>query len=60
MGGEGMYAETISMPGRDLYCVRLFDSQTEYIKEEINKVLMGENIEEGELPDAEDTVYLPN
>ena len=28
--------------------------------EEINKVLMGENIEEGELPDAEDTVYLPN
>ena len=60
MGGEGMYADTASMPGRNLYCVRLFDSQIKYINTEINKVLNGETIEEGELPDAEDTVYLPN
>jgi hypothetical protein len=46
--------------GRMLYTVNLFDSQVEFIKEQMNKVIAGDTLEQGELPEADNTTFIPN
>ena len=48
------------MPGRDLYVAALMESQMEFVVEQINKVLNSEVITQEEMPDADNTVYIPN
>ena len=61
LGGNGAMQGTASMGWeRMLYTVNLFDSQVEYIKEQINKVIAGETLEQSELPEADNTTFIPN
>ena len=60
MGGIGQYAQTASMPGRELYVAELMQSQVDFISEQINMMLNGEDISQQEMPDEDNTVYLPN
>ena len=61
LGGNGAMQGTASMGwGRMLYTVNLFDSQVEFIKEQINKVIAGETLEQSELPEADNTTFIPN
>ena len=61
LGGNGAMQGTASMGyGRMLYTVNLFDSQVEFIKEQMNKVIAGDTLEQGELPEADNTTFIPN
>ena len=61
LGGNGAMQGTASMGwGRMLYTVNLFDSQVEFIKEQINKVIAGETLEQSELPEADNSTFIPN
>ena len=61
LGGNGAMQGTASMGwSRMLYTVNLFDSQVEFIKEQMNKVIAGDTLEQGELPEADNTTFIPN
>ncbi len=60
LGGIGQYAQTASIPGRDLYVAALMETQMEFVVDQINKVLNSEVITQEEIPDADNTVYIPN
>ena len=57
LGGYGTRAETVSMPGMQLYVVYPYSSQIIFVGEEIQRVLDGEILEQKELPDADKTVW---
>ncbi len=57
LGGYGTRGETASMPGMELYIVRPYKSQTDFVKQEIMAVLTGEILEQKELPAADKTVW---
>ena len=57
LGGYGHRAETVSMPGWSLYVVDPYESQTQFVHDEIMNVLTGEILEQKELPDADKTVW---
>ncbi len=61
LGGTAMMAGTASMGwSRKLYVVEPFDSQIQFVYEQVNKVLNGEIISQESLPDEELTTYLDN
>lgn len=60
LGGIGQYGETASIPGRQLYVAELMQSQIDFVVDEFNKILAGEIISQQELPDEDNTVYIPN
>ena len=45
------------MPGSELYIVKPYKSQIDFVHEEIMKVLIGETLEQKILPDADKTVW---
>ena len=57
LGGYGHRAETVSMPGWSLYVVDPYQSQIDFVHQEIMNVLTGESLEQKELPDADKTVW---
>ncbi len=57
LGGYGTRAETVSMPGMQLYVVYPYSSQIIFVSEEIQRVMDGETLEQKELPDADKTVW---
>jgi len=57
LGGFGTRAETVSMPGMQLYVVYPYSSQIIFVGEEIQRVLDGEILEQKALPDADKTVW---
>ena len=61
LGGEGTMQGTASM-GRDrmLYTVNLFDSQVNFIKNEIEKMNNDQRIKQQTLPNDADTTFIPN
>ena len=60
LGGYGTRGETASMPGAELYIVRPYKSQTEFVHEEIMNVLTGHILVQKTLPAADKTVYEEN
>ncbi|MDX8420029.1 LCP family protein [Stecheria sp. CLA-KB-P133] len=61
LGGEGTYAGTASMGfDRQLYVCKPFDSQVQFTKEQVEKVLAGEEIEMESLPDNANTTFEEN
>lgn len=61
LGGNGAMQGTASMGwGRMLYTVNLFDSQVQFIKDQMNKVFMGETLDQTELPEEDNTTFIPN
>lgn len=61
LGGNGAMQGTASMGWeRMLYTVNLFDSQVEFIREQINKVINSEILEQSELPEVDNTTFIPN
>ena len=61
LGGEGMMQGTASMGwDRLLYTVNLFDSQVNFIRNEIEKMNNDERIKQQTLPNEGDTTYIPN
>ncbi len=57
LGGYGTYDETVSMPGTMLYVVYPYQTQIDFVREEILNVLTGEILEQKILPDADKTVW---
>ncbi|MBQ6478584.1 MAG: LCP family protein [Erysipelotrichaceae bacterium] len=57
LGGYGTYDETVSMPGTMLYVVYPYQTQINFVREEILNVLTGEILEQKILPDADMTVW---
>lgn len=61
LGGEGTYAGTASMGfDRQLYVCKPFDSQVQFTKEQVEKVLNGEEIQMESLPDNAKTSFEEN
>jgi LCP family protein required for cell wall assembly len=61
LGGTAMMAGTASMGwNRKLYVVEPFDSQIQFVYEQVNKVLEGETIGQETLPDEDQTTYIEN
>lgn len=61
LGGEGTYAGTASMGfDRQLYVCKPFDSQVQFTKEQVEKVLKGEEIQMESLPDNANTTFEEN
>ena len=61
LGGEGTYAGTASMGfDRQLYVCKPFKSQEEFAKQQIEKVLNGEEIQMEDLPDGAKTTFQEN
>ena len=61
MGGEGDMKGTASMGwDRLLYVVHPFKTQCDFIYGEIEKMMNNERITQQELPQQEDTTYIPN
>ena len=61
LGGEGTYAGTASMGfDRQLYVCKPFDSQVQFTKEQVEKVLKGEEIQMEALPDNANTTFEEN
>lgn len=61
LGGTAMMAGTASMgSNRKLYVVEPFDSQIQFVYEQVNKVLNGETISQESLPDEDQTTYIEN
>ncbi|MGM9917766.1 MAG: LCP family protein, partial [Lactimicrobium massiliense] len=61
LGGEGTYAGTASMGfDRQLYVCEPFDSQVQFTKEQVEKVLKGEEIQMESLPDNANTTFEEN
>ena len=61
LGGTGDMCGTASMGwDRKLYVVHPFRSQVDFIKEETEKMKNNEIIKQEELPNEEDTYYIPN
>ena len=61
LGGEGKMQGTASMGwDRMLYTVNLFDSQVNFIRNEIEKMNNDERIRQQTLPNDADTTYIPN
>ena len=61
LGGIGDMQGTASMGwNRKLYVVHLFDSQVKFVKEQIDLMMNNERIEQKELPQVEETTYIPN
>lgn len=61
LGGEGAMQGTASMGwDRLLYTVNLFDSQVNFIRNEIEKMNNDERIKQQSLPNETDTTYIPN
>lgn len=60
LGGYGTRGETASMPGAELYIVRPYKSQTDFVHEEIMNTLTGQILEQKALPAADKTVYEEN
>ena len=57
LGGYGTRGETASMPGSELYIVKPYKSQIDFVHDEIMSVLIGETLEQKILPDADKTVW---
>ena len=61
LGGQGMMQGTASMGWeRMLYTVNLFDTQVNFIRNEIEKMNNDERIKQQTLPNDADTTYIPN
>ena len=61
LGGEGAMQGTASMGwDRMLYTVNLFDTQVNFIRNEIEKMNNDERIKQGTLPNEGDTTFIPN
>ena len=61
LGGTGDMCGTASMGwDRKLYVVHPFESQVNFIKEETEKMKNNEKIQQEELPNEDDTYYIPN
>ena len=60
LGGVGDYNTTASMGSMQLYVSYPIESQIEFAKEQLTKVMNGEVISQESLPDSDRTVYLPN
>ena len=61
LGGEGKIQGTASMGwDRMLYTVNLFDSQVDFIRNEIEKMNNDQRIKQQALPNETDTTYIPN
>lgn len=61
LGGEGVMQGTASMGwDRMLYTVNLFDSQINFIRNEIEKMNNDQRIKQQVLPNDADTTYIPN
>ena len=61
LGGEGTYDGTVSMGfDRKLYVCKPFESQVQFVNEQVNKVLEGEKITLEDLPDNEKTTFVEN
>ena len=61
LGGEGAMQGTASMGfDRLLYTVNLFDSQVNFVRNEIEKMYKDERISKQELPNNDDTTFIPN
>lgn len=61
LGGTGDMCGTASMGwDRKLYVVHPFESQVKFIKDETEKMKNNELIEQQELPNKDDTYYIPN
>ena len=61
LGGEGAMQGTASMGwDRMLYTVNLFDTQVNFIRNEIEKMNNDERIKQGTLPNEGDTSFIPN
>ena len=61
LGGEGAMQGTASMGwDRMLYTVNLFDSQVNFIRNQIEKMNNDERIKQETLPNEGDTTFIPN
>ena len=61
LGGEGAMQGTASMGwDRMLYTVNLFDSQINFIRNQIEKMNNDEKIKQETLPNEGDTTFIPN
>ena len=60
LGGYGTMDETASMPGVMLYVAYPYNSQLIFVRDEVRSVLKGEILEQKELPNENDTHYVPN
>ena len=61
LGGKGDMLGTASMGvSRQLYVVHLFESQVNFIQDQVDKMINNEIIEHQTLPNASDTYYIPN
>ena len=61
LGGEGAMQGTASMGwDRMLYTVNLFDTQVNFIRNQIEKMNNDERIKQGTLPNEGDTTFIPN
>ena len=43
-----------------LYTVNMFESQRNFVKEQVNKLMNDELIKQEVLPDKDNTTYIPN
>ena len=50
LSGSTYYAQTASMPGRNLSITDLYDNQVEFIRVELSKLINGETISQETLP----------
>lgn len=60
LGGVGDHNTTASMGSMQLYVSYPLTEQVTFAKEQMTKVMNGEIITQGTLPDQDKTVYLPN
>ena len=61
LGGQGAMQGTATLGYNwKLYTVNMFESQREFVKDQVNKVMNDEIIKQEELPDADKTTYIPN
>jgi len=61
LGGNGDMCGTISMGmSRKLYVVHLFDSQIDFVRQQISKMQNNEMITKEDLPKENDTTFIPN
>jgi len=60
LGGVGAHDVTASMGSQELYVSYPINTQVEFVKSEMTKVMSGKTISQGTLPSEDQTVFLPN